>query len=527
MTTFKLRGPVAALLLCLPFAASAATLDIGIQGEPSSLDAAGVNGAVLDNDVLGDLYEGLVTLGPEGDYRPGVARDWSVSDDGLVWTFELRDNARWSDGEAVTAEDFVLAFQRVLDPATASVYANLLYPIRGGAAINAGEAAPESLGVRADGEHRLVIELAHPTPWLPTLMAHIVASPVPAHLLREYGSDWTDLDHIATNGAFTPHSWTSHDHLAAVKNPWFHAADGVALDGVNYYPVEDLNSGLARFQSGELEIMRDFDANRLAWLRDHLGDAVHLHNQLATYYYALNSRPGHPTDDPRVREALNLALDRDIIANKVLSGAVTATDALVPAGTSGYTSQTMPGLDADRQARLARARTLLAAAGYGADNPLRLALRYNARDDHRRIAVAIAAMWRPLGIEVAMVNAEASVHYAALAEGDFDVARASWVADFDDASNFLGILTSDSAKNYGDYDSAEFDALMAESASERDPEARQALLEQAERVALGDYALAPIFSDAARNLVSPTVEGWADNAINRHLSRWISLDAAP
>lgn len=527
MTTLPLRALGAALLFAVSPWLYAATLEIGIQGEPASLDAARVNGAVLDNDVLGDLYEGLVTLGPAGDYRPGVAREWSVADDGLTWTFELRDDARWSDGEAVTAGDFVTAFRRVLDPATASVYANLLYPIEGAAAINAGEAAPTTLGVRAEGDQRLVIELAHPTPWLATLLAHIIASPVPSHLVAEHGDDWSDLDHIATNGAFTPESWVSHDHIAAVKNPWFHAADGVSLAGVNYYPLENLESGLSRFRSGELDVMRDFDPSRYQWLRENLPEAVRLHGQLATYYYALNARPGHPTEDVRVRQALNLALDREIIVDKVLGGAVSATSALVPEGIRHYGVRTMPGLAGDRQARLARARTLLEEAGYGPDNPLALELRYNARDDHRRIAVAAAAMWQPLGVEVSMVNAEASVHYAALARGDFDVARASWVADFDDASNFLGILAGDSAKNYGGYRSERFDALLTEAAGERDADRRRAMLEQAEMAALGDYALAPIFSDAARNLVNPAIAGWEDNAINRHLSRWVSLGQSP
>lgn len=517
---------LALLLGSLSFAntALAETLDIGIYGEPASLDAARVTGAIYDNDVLGDLFEGLVTLNPEGEYVPGVATDWAVSDDGLRWTFHLREDAKWSDGEPVTARDFVVAFQRALDPAVASVYANLLYPLKNAATINRGEAEPETLGAHATDDRTLVLDLEQPTPYLPTLMAHIIASPVPAHLVNQYGNDWAQLDHIVTNGAFTPTRWVSHDHISARKNPEFHDAADVALDGVDYYPVEDLNAGLSRFRSGSLDVMRDFDPSRYEWLKEHLGDAVHLYNQLSTYYYALNSREGHPTSDVRVREALNLALRRDIIVDKVLQGAVQPTTALVPVGTSHYEPQTMPGMTDDLETRQAKARELLQEAGYGPDNPLTLRLRYNTRDDHRRIAVAAAAMWKPLGIDIEMVNAEANVHYASLAEGDFDIGRASWVADFDDASNFLGILESGNAKNYGGYHSDAFDDLMRRAANEADTEQREALLEQAEQQALGDYAMAPIFSDAARNLVNPKLEGWADNALNRHLSRWLSLD---
>ncbi|REC94026.1 peptide ABC transporter substrate-binding protein [Kushneria indalinina] len=514
----------AALVWSLPLTVHAATLDIGIYGEPASLDAARVTGAVYDNDVLGDLFEGLVTLAPDGDYQPGVATDWSVSDDGLTWTFNLREDARWSDGEPVTAEDFVLAFQRALDPSIASIYANLLYPLDNAAAINRGEAELDTLGVHAANDHRLEVTLEQPTPYLPTLMAHIIAAPVPAHLVREHGNDWTQLSNIASNGAFMPSRWVSHDHIEAVKNPQFHDADSVTLDGVNYHLVEDLNTGLSRFRSGNLDVMRDFDASRYQWLKDNLSDAVHLHNQLSTYYYALNNREGHPTSDVRVREALNLALRRDIIVEKVLQGAANATSSLVPDGTAHYEMQTMPGVEGDIDARMDRAKTLLKEAGYGPEHPLDLRLRFNSRDDHRRIAVAAAAMWKPLGINIEMVNAEANVHYAEIARGDFDIARASWVADFDDASNFLGILASGNTKNYSGYKSAEFDDLLAQATAEADPDERRELLEQAERQALGDYAMAPIYADAARNLVNPDMSGWEDNAINRHLSRWISIN---
>ncbi|RKR04494.1 oligopeptide transport system substrate-binding protein [Kushneria sinocarnis] len=511
----------AAWLTVTSLTGQAATLDIGTQGEPASLDPARVNGTVFENTVLGDLYEGLITLGPGGDYLPGVATRWETSPDGRRWTFQLRDDARWSDGAPVTARDFVVAFRRVLDPATASVYASLLYPLHNAEAISRGEAPVDSLGVTAPDPHTLVIELDDNTPWLPSLLAHIVTSPVPAHLIDRYGSHWNRIDHIATNGAFTPESWRSHDHIAAVRNPHFHDADSVALDGVNYYPAEDLQAGLSRFRAGELDIMRDFDPQRYQWLQEHLGDAVHLRNQLATYYYALNSRQGHPTADPRVREALNLALRRRVITGQILEGAVEPTTSLVPEGISHYRPEAMPGLDQPMAQRLARARELLDEAGYGPDHPLELRLRYNSRDDHRRIAVAAAAMWRPLGINVELINAESSVHYSSLAQGDFDVGRASWVADFDDASNFLGILQSGNPKNYGGYHNPRFDRLMQQAAEETSTERRQTLLAQAEQVAMSDYAMAPIYSDASRNLVNPQLEGWQDNAINRHLARWL------
>ncbi|WP_110667105.1 peptide ABC transporter substrate-binding protein [Salinicola halophilus] len=515
-------GALAALGLAGP--SLAATLSIGTQGEPASLDTARIGGTTWENDVLGDLFEGLVTLDPAGEYVPGAARDWSVSEDGTRYTFHLRDDADWSDGEPVVADDFVLAFQRLFDPANGAVYANLFYAIRGAEAHTRGEDDAPALGLEAVDDRTLVITLDQATPYFPTLLAHIAASPVPSHVIDQYGDDWTQMAHIVTNGAFTPTSWVSHDHIAAVKNPEFHAADEVALDGVDYYPVEDRSSGLQRFRAGGLDIVRDFSPDRYQWLQENLPDAAHLAPQLANYYFALNQRDGHPTADVRVREALNLAARREVIAEQIMGGVVAPASGFVPDGVSHYAAQTMPGLDQPMDARLDEARSLLADAGYGPDHPLELTLRYSTTDANKRIAVALAAMWQPLGVETQMVNAEGAVHYAELANGNFDIGRGSWVADFDDASNFLGILQSDSPKNYGGYASDEFDTLMDRAARETDPDARQDLLERAERQALGDYAVMPVYVDVSRNLVSPALEGWEDNALNRHLSRWLSFD---
>ncbi|WP_303856447.1 peptide ABC transporter substrate-binding protein [Salinicola salarius] len=501
----------------------AATLSIGIQGEPASLDTARIGGSTWENDVLGDLFEGLVTLDPSGKYIPGAASDWSLSDDGKVYTFKLRDDANWSDGEPVVAEDFVLAFQRLFDPANGAVYASLFYPIRGAEAHTKGEKDAPELGVEAVDAKTLKITLDQPTPYFPTLLAHIAASPVASHLVEKFGNDWTQMDHIATNGAFTPTGWISHDHIAARKNAEFHAAADVALDGVDYYPVEDRSAGLQRFRAGGLDIVRDFSPDRYQWLQQNLPDAVHLAPQLANYYFALNQRDGHPTADKRVREALNLAIRRDVIADQIMDGVVSPASGFVPEGVSHYDAQAMPGLDQARDERVAEAQALLKDAGYGPDHPLELTLRYSTTEANKRIAVALAAMWKPLGVETQLVNAEGAVHYAELAAGNFDVGRGSWVADFDDASNFLGILQSDSPKNYGGYRSQAFDELMAKASRETDMAARQTLLEQAERQALSDYAVAPIYVDVSRNLVNPKLEGWADNALNRHLSRWFSL----
>ncbi|MCM5705598.1 peptide ABC transporter substrate-binding protein [Larsenimonas salina] len=503
--------------------AMADTLRVGTQGDPASLDTAHIGGSVWENDILGDIYEGLVTLSPEGQYIPGAAKSWQVSDDGLTWTFTLRDDARWSDGEPVVADDFKRAFTRLMTPSNAAVYASLFYPIKNGRAITEGTAAPETLGVDAPDARTVVFHLERPTPYFEALLANIAASPVPTHVLDQFGDHWAEPEHIVTNGAFTPTDWVANDHLSTQKNTYFHDAASVSLDGVTFYPIENRNTGLRRFRAGEFDLVRDFPPERYDALKEQLPGAVHLAPQLANYYFALNQRDGHPTADARVREALNLAVRRDIITDKIMNGTVTAARSFVPDGVNQYDAQSMPGLEAPMDERMTRAKRLLSDAGYGPDRPLELTLRYSTTEANKRIAIALASMWKPLGIKTSLINAEGRVHYADLAAGTFDVGRASWVADFDDAANFLGILEQGAAKNYGGYQSDAFDELMSRAARTQDPETRQTLLERAERQMLGDYALIPIYIDTSRNLVNPKLTGFADNVLNRHLSRWIKF----
>lgn len=525
----RLKRILAAGCSALLFAAlapplQAATLRMAIQGEPASLAPARVNGTVFDNDVLGDLYEGLVTLDATGQYIPGVASGWQVSDDGRTYTFELREDARWSDGEPVKAVDFVTAFRTALDPKSPSVYASLFYPIEGAQQAARGEVALESIGVSAENEHQLRIELVQPITYLPALLAHIAASPLPTHLIERLGDDWSNIDEIVTNGAFAPRSWVSHDHLSAVKNPYFHAAESVALEGIDYYPMEDPAAGVQRFRAGEFDVVRSFPVGDYPRLAQQLGEQVRLSTELGVYYYALNQREGQPTSDKRVREALNLAIDREVIADKIMQGTVIPAAGFVPPGVDHYQGAQMPGLDAPLDQRQARARALLSDAGYSA-SPLVLRLAFNENRANRSIAIAVAAMWRAIGIETELVNAEASVHFSNLAGGQFGIGRASWIGDYDDADNFLGILQSGNAKNYGGYRDDQFDALLERAAAEQDQQRRAAILQAAEAQALDDYALLPLYFDASRNLVAEGVKGWQDNVLNRHLARWLSLQA--
>ncbi len=501
------------------------TLDIGVMGELASFDTSQVSGGVWESQVLMDVYEGLFKKSPDGELLPGMATDYEVAEDGLVYTFHMREGALWSDGEPVTAEDFVVGWRQLLNPANASKYAYMLYPVVNAKAVNLGEEPLEALGVESLDEGRtLRVELNQPTPYFTQLLTHYTAYPQPAHLVEKYGRRWVDLDHIASNGAFHPIEWISQSTITTEKSPTYYEADDVSLDGVTYHTTEDRNSAISRFRAGELDIIQEYPSDRYEWLMENLPDATQIAPYQGTYYYVFNHREGHPTTDPRVREALNLAIRRDVITEQLMKGTFETAFSLVPPGTSHYEQQPMALSQEAIDARMERAQELMTEAGYSPQNPLNLRLRYNSSDEHQRIAVAIAAMWRPLGVNVEMVNSEATVHYQSIAEGDFDVARAGWIADYNDAENFLVLLQSGVGNNYGAYSNAEFDSLMEEAAQTQNLDERQAILEQAEQLALEDNALAPLMFYVSRNLVNPAISGWENNIQDDHPSRWISFD---
>ncbi|XKE45055.1 peptide ABC transporter substrate-binding protein [Halomonas organivorans] len=523
---FKPRFAVGTLLLATGLAASplqADTLRLAIMGEPASLDPHKISGT-WENDVVGDLFEGLVTEAADGERIPGVAESWEISEDGRTYTFRLREDAEWSDGTPVTAGDFVFAFRRILDPATAASYAYLLYPVKNAEAVYDGEAEPSTLGIEALDERTLRITLERSTPYFLDQLAHYTAYPVPRHVVEEHGNDWSKPEHMVSNGAFTLQDWQSQTRIEAVRNPHFHDAENVSLDEVVYFPIEERNTALNRFRAGEIDIAREFPTQQYDWLQENLPEAVQVAPYLGIYYYALNTRDGHATADPRVREALSLAVRREVITDQILGTGEEPAYSFVPPDVAHYDSPELDFADMSQEARLERAKALMAEAGYGPDTPLELQLRYNTSEDHRKVAIAVAAMWKPLGVEVELYNSEVAVHYADIRQGDFDVARAGWIGDYNDAQNFLSLLEGGVSNNYGGYRNAEFDALMEQAAETQDMDARAELMAEAEALALEDSATLPLYYYVSRNLVSPELTGWQTNIEDIHRSRWIGFE---
>lgn len=499
-------------------------LEYGNNSEPQTLDPGKAN--LLDEaSVIGDLMMGLTTDAADATPIPGAAERWDVSPDGLVWTFHLRE-ARWSDGHPVTADDFVFGLRRTLDPKTASIYAYLLYVLKGGQAVNEGKAPGESLGAVALGPRTVRLTLAHPAPYLPELLKHQSFFPAPKHVVERYGDGWVRPGRYVSNGPFRLTGWRLGDHITVEKNPHFWDAKNVCLDRVNYYPTPDVVTAERRVARGELDLNTRFQSNRYERLQKTLPGMAHTGVSLATAYLAFNTHDAGPFRDIRVRRALSMTIDREFITGKLLRAGQLPAYAFVPDITAGYVKNgpKLRWASLSFAARQAEAKRLLAEAGYTAARPLKLTITTPNNTDTLLLMEAVQADWRAIGVDVRIAQNEAGVAFSAYRNRDFEVGSMSWYGDFNDPVTFLGLFKSDTgAQNYGDYKNPAYDALLAAADQEPDAGKRAQVLARAEQLILDDEAIAPIFFVVNRNLVSRRVTGWTDNAPNFHRARWMCL----
>lgn len=499
-------------------------LEFGLSEEPATLDSQKAN-TVTESWVIGDMMEGLTTDGPDASPVPGGATAWETSPDGLVWTFHLRRDARWSDGVPVTAEDYVFGLQRLLDPKIASIYAYLAYVIKGAQPISEGKAPPESLGAQALDRYTLQLTLEHPAPYLPELAKHQSFYPAPKHVVARYGDGWVAPGRYVSNGPYTLVSWRIGDHIRIVKNPYFHDAAHVCLDRVDYYPSPDAIAAERRVQRGELDIVNTFQSNRIDRLRRVMPGYVHSHTALATSYASFNTRDMKPFKDVRVRRALSEAVDRAFITGKLQRAGQVPAYSFVPPGTANYAFGPKTRWAAESFAqRQIEARALLAQAGYTPARPLKVEIKTTNNTESLLIAEAVQADWRAIGVEATIVQNDAPVAFSAFANRDFQVGLMAWYGDFNDPMTFLGLMKSDvGAQNYGDYKNSRYDALLEAADKEPDAARRGRILAQAEQILLDDEGIAPMYYTVGRALVNPRISGWVDNSENWHRSRWLCV----
>ncbi len=476
-----------------------------------------------DGNIAQDIFHGLTTVDAAANTVPGSAESWTISPDGKRYTFKLRRGLQWSDGTPITSADFLYSFRRLFDPKSAAPSASLLYVIANGRDVNTGKRPVADLGVSAPDAATVVIDLEHPAPYFLDLIVHR-AFPVPRHVLEKWGRDWTRPEHIVSNGPFILSEWRPNAYVKLVKNPRFYAAASVKLAGVMHIPVEDPRAALARYRAGELDIAVSVPSDLIAELRRTYGKQLHLTQQIGLEYFVFNTRRA-PTNDARVRRALSMAIDRDALSKSILRAGEPPAYCLVPPGVNHYPERGCADFAALSQAkRLATARALLADAGFGANQPLVLTLRYNNSDTQRRIALAVQAMWNPLGVRTNLLAADLRAHQQAVRQGDFDVARNSWYAEDRDPASFLELVASRAtALNVSGYSDAEYDRLLVEAAESVNLASRAAILRQAETRAMQAQPVAPLYYYVSRRLISPKVQGWVDNPRGVHLQRYLSL----
>ncbi|KQT78191.1 peptide ABC transporter substrate-binding protein [Methylobacterium sp. Leaf466] len=507
-------------------AAATALYRRGNDADPETLDPHR-SSTVAEAHILRDLFDGLLTYDNYGAIVPGAATRWSVSPDGLTYTFILREDGRWSNGDAVTAGDFVFALRRIMAPATAAKYAEVLAPIRNAGAVNDGSAPPEALGVGAPDERTLVVTLERPTPYVLELLTHQTALPVHPPSVLRFGNAFTKPGNLVSNGAYRLSEVVPNDRITLVRNPHHHAAATVAIPAVAFVPTPDLASAVRRYAAGEIDSLADLPGDQIASLERRFGNQVVLGPALGLYALAFNGRKA-PFDDVRVRRALSLVIDREFLSEVVWGRTMAPAYSLCPPGLdNARPPPQLPGRDALPIDREDEARALLAGAGFGPERPLRVEYRFNTTDNNRNTAIAIADMWRTIGVETRFVYTDAKTHFAHLRDGgDFDVARMSWIADYSDPQNFLFLLQADNLGfNCGRYANPAFDDLMRQAAAERDLARRAEILVRAEAILLDDLPWIPVMHTRAKALVSPRLSGHHPNLRNVAPTRFLTLKA--
>ncbi|GGF07833.1 peptide ABC transporter substrate-binding protein [Aliidongia dinghuensis] len=511
-------------LLTIPARADQ-VLRLGNGSEPATLDPA-LCDLEPDLQILHDLFEGLVVIGPKGEALPGEAERWTVSPDGMTYRFTLRPGLTWSNGAPLTAEDFAWSWRRAVDPGTGSKYAFPFYPILNAQEIVTGRADPQSLGVRALDDRTLEVRLKAPTGFFLKLIGMPAFSPAYRPAVEKFGRQYSRPGNLVSNGAFELAEWTPQSRIVLRRSSRYWDAGAVTLDRVEYLPIENQNEELKRYRAGELDMTYDVPSDQIDLIRAELAPDLHILPYLGTYYLGFNLTRPPFKDNLKLREAINLAIDREAIVGKITRTGETASYGWVPPGLDGYENQSFPWKDEPMAARIARARQLYAEAGYGPDRPLEIELRYNTNENHKKIMIAVAAMLKQaLGIRVSLVNQEFKVFVEARKEKrETQLFRDGWTADYPDPNNFAELLLSSAGLNDPGYANPEYDDLVHQAQGTVDAPERMKLLEAAERLVLRDQPLVPIYSYSIKRLIKPYVHGLEINILNFYYSKPVRLD---
>lgn len=492
-----------------------------ILGSPRTLDPTLATGIPAEH-VLDDLFEGLTTIGPHGSVVPGVAKSWTVSKTGLVWVFHLRSNARWSNGKPVTAHDFVFAWRREVNPETGSEYAQALAPIKNAMRIANGKAPVQTLGVRATNPKTLVVDLNHPTPYLPYLLTNDYLKPLYPPALKKWGRSWTRPGHMVSNGAFELKSHVINGHITLLKNPYYWGHKQVLLKRVIYYPISNPTTVEDQYLAGNIDFTYTFPVSDKKWLEKRIGQQVQIAPYFGTILLGFDLSRAPFKANRKLRQALSMAVDRDILAKYVRRGIGLPAYTLVPP-LKGYRAPIPNWAKLTAKKRHAKALKLYHEAGYSKHHELTVNLVYpSGGAGVRRMMEALAAMWQMnLGAHIRIYNEQWKVYLQDAQMKRLRFFWDAWIGDYRDPYTFMQLFQTGFGMNYGDYSDARYDALLNEAQMTINPQKRFRLFEHAGRILNKDAPEIPLLYYESRHLIKPFVKGWHINIMDRELSKYM------
>jgi len=501
-------------------------LHIGNADEPQDLDPHIVTG-LPEHRILSALLEGLVGKDPADlSPIPAAAGSWDQSEDGKTYVFHLRETGKWSNGDPLTANDFVYSWQRALTAELGNQYAYMLYPIVNAERFHKGLIKDFSrVGVKALDRLSLQVHLSDPVPYFLELLDHYSTFPVHQPTIEQFGAfhtrgtAWTRAGNFTGNGPFLLAKWEQNKVIIARKNPRYWGAENVRLQAIHFHPVQQATTEERMFRTGQLDVTSGIPGEKVVSYQQNNPQALRRHAYLGTYFYRFNTtRP--PLDDVRVRRALAMSIDRQAIVEKITKGGELPAYALTPPGTGGYTARASIPYD------IGQARELLAAAGYpdGRGFP-GLQLLYNTSENHRKIALAVQQMWkRALNIDVVLQNQDWKVYLDRERSMDYEISWAAWIGDYVDPNTFLDMFVTGNGNNRTGWSNRRYDELIARAAATAGRQQRHELFQQAEEILISEVPVAPVYLYSRIHLVSPDVRGWHENILGHQLYKRIYLE---
>tara|TARA_B100001250_G_scaffold133593_1_gene114172 strand:+ start:897 stop:2555 length:1659 start_codon:yes stop_codon:yes gene_type:complete len=491
--------------------------------DPGTLDPHRAEGVPASN-VLRDLYEGLVSEAANGDYIPGVAESWSISEDGKTYRFKIREEAVWSNGDKVVAEDFVFSLRRSVDPKTLSNYSSMLYPIKNARDVVLGKLPTDKLSVSAESEKTLLIELEEPTPYFISLLTHSTTYPVHPPSVRQHGSSFTRPENMISNGAFTLKDWRIQDYILLERNENYWDNPSTTLSQVYYYPLDNPDASLRRYRANELDFTDTTPSEQLPWIKKNLKEELKITPYFGSYYYGFNNTKPPFKGSPELRMALSLAVNRAIITDIVLGAGQIPAFTFVPP-VKQYQGKQPEWAKLTQEEREGLAKELYAQAGYSDSNPLSVEIIYNTSENHKRVALAVTSMWKKvLGVETKLRNQEWKVFLETRRlQEETEVFRGGWIGDYDDPYTFSELLHSENEMNHPGYASEEYDALLRSASLRPAGKERTNDLLQAEQIMLNDMPVIPLYFYVSQHLIKPWVFGLEGNVMDHHYSKYVKI----